>query len=71
MSFSENLRRARKQAGMNQTQLAEAIGSKQNDVSRWEKAEFTPKLKKWLRSVRCCMSPQMSCWRLELSSRRK
>lgn len=31
---------------MNQTQLAEAIGSKQNDVSRWEKAEFTPNIEK-------------------------
>ena len=57
MSFSENLRRARKQAGMNQTQLAEAIGSKQNDVIRWEKAEFTPNIEK---VVKICQVLQVS-----------
>lgn len=34
--MGEKLRKARQAAGMTQAQLAEAIGCKQKDVSRWE-----------------------------------
>lgn len=34
--MGEKLKAARQRAGMTQAQLAEAIGVKQKDVSRWE-----------------------------------
>lgn len=42
MSISENIKMARKNAGMTQKQLADAIGVYQKDISRWEKGERTP-----------------------------
>ncbi len=42
MSMQENIQRARKEAGMTQKQLADAIGVYQKDISRWEKGERTP-----------------------------
>lgn len=42
MSISENIKSARKNAGLTQKQLADAIGVYQKDISRWEKGERTP-----------------------------
>lgn len=42
MSISENIKRARKNAGLTQKQLADAIGVYPKDVSRWERGERTP-----------------------------
>lgn len=40
--MGEKLREARQRAGMTQAQLAEAIGCKQKDVSRWEAGQIEP-----------------------------
>lgn len=42
MNLGDNIKAARKAAGMTQTELAEAIGVYQKDISRWEKNELTP-----------------------------
>lgn len=42
MSFGEQLRLARKNAGMTQKQLADAIGAKHNSISNWEKGQNQP-----------------------------
>jgi len=36
MNFAQKLKRARLAAGLTQVELAEAIGSQQNRISRWE-----------------------------------
>jgi len=38
------LKEARQAAGLTQTQLADKIGKKQKDISRWENGERTPSL---------------------------
>ena len=40
--MGEKLKAARKAAGLTQAQLAEAIGCKQKDVSRWEAGQIEP-----------------------------
>lgn len=44
MSINENIKKARKAAGMTQKELAEMIGVYQKDISRWENGERTPNL---------------------------
>ena len=42
MNLGENIKEARKTAGVSQIVLAEKIGVTQKDVSRWERNERTP-----------------------------
>lgn len=42
MNLGENIKSARKAAGMTQGQLAEALGVYQKDISRWEKNVLIP-----------------------------
>ena len=44
MNIGENIRNARKAAGVSQKELAERLGAYQKDVSRWENGERTPSL---------------------------
>lgn len=44
MSISENIKAARKAAGISQKDLAERLGVYQKDISRWENGERTPTL---------------------------
>lgn len=56
--MGEKLRAARQRAGMTQTQLAEAIGVKQKDVSRWEAGQIEPGVlivKKMAQALGCSM----------------
>lgn len=45
MNINENIKNARKAAGITQKELAEAIGVRQKDISRWENGERTPNIK--------------------------
>lgn len=42
MSLGENLKKARKTAGMTQRELAACLQVYQKDISRWENDELTP-----------------------------
>lgn len=42
MNLGENLKRARKSAGVTQKELAERLQVYQKDISRWERNELTP-----------------------------
>lgn len=42
MNINENIKKARKAAGITQKELAEMIGVQQKDISRWENGERTP-----------------------------
>lgn len=42
-SFSERLKELREEAGLNQKQLAEVIGVRDNTISRWELGGNMPK----------------------------
>lgn len=42
MNLGENIRAARKKAGVTQRQLADKMGVYQKDVSRWENGEHAP-----------------------------
>lgn len=56
--MGEKLREARQRAGMTQAQLAEAIGCKQKDVSRWEAGQIEPgvlTVKKMAQALGCIM----------------
>lgn len=43
MTFGEVLKSQREAVGMTQTQLADAVGLKQSDISRWERDERIPR----------------------------
>ncbi|MBR5889114.1 MAG: helix-turn-helix transcriptional regulator [Akkermansia sp.] len=56
--MGEKLKQARQRAGMTQAQLAEAIGCKQKDVSRWEAGLIEPgvlTVKKMAQALGCSM----------------
>ena len=56
--MGEKLKQARQAAGMTQAQLAEAIGCKQKDVSRWEAGLIEPgvlTVKKMAQALGCSM----------------
>ncbi len=42
MNIGENIKNARKAAGISQKELAEQTGVYQKDISRWENGERTP-----------------------------
>lgn len=42
MNIGENIKNARKAAGISQKELAERTGVYQKDISRWENGERTP-----------------------------
>lgn len=44
MNLGENIKKARKAAGVTQKQLAERMGVYQKDVSRWENGEHAPSI---------------------------
>ena len=49
MSFTENLKKARKAAGVSQKELAERLQVYQKDISRWENGERTPSVEVFTR----------------------
>ena len=49
MSFTENLKKARKTAGVSQKELAERLQVYQKDMSRWENGERTPSVEVFTR----------------------
>lgn len=56
--MGEKLRAARQAAGMTQTQLADAVGCYQKDISRWEAGTHEPgaqTLKKLAKALSCSM----------------
>ncbi len=44
MNIYENIKNARKRAGLTQTELATAIGVTQKEISRWETGTRTPQV---------------------------
>lgn len=42
MNLGENIKKARKNAGVTQKELADRVGVYQKDVSRWETGEVIP-----------------------------
>lgn len=42
MNIHENIKKARKAAGITQKELAQIMGVHQKDISRWENGERTP-----------------------------
>lgn len=44
MNIYENIKTARKKAGLTQTELATAIGVTQKEISRWETGTRTPQV---------------------------
>lgn len=44
MNIHENIKNARKAAGITQKELAAIIGVYQKDISRWENGERTPSI---------------------------
>ncbi len=44
MNINENIKNARKAAGITQKELAEVLGVYQKDISRWENGERTPSI---------------------------
>ena len=44
MNINENIKKARKAAGITQKELAKIIGVHQKDISRWENGERTPSI---------------------------
>lgn len=56
--MGEKLRAARLAAGLSQAQLAEAVGCRQKDISRWESGLHEPgagTLKKMAQALGCSM----------------
>lgn len=56
--MGEKLKRARQTAGMTQKQLADALGCRVKDVSRWENGHVEPgalTLKKMAQALGCSM----------------
>lgn len=43
-AIAENLRDARRERGLTQVQVAEAIGAAQDQVSKWERGVVTPSM---------------------------
>ena len=43
MNLGENIRKARKAAGVSQSELAERLQVHQKDISRWENGAHAPK----------------------------
>lgn len=52
MSLGENIKLARKAAGVTQKELADRIGVYQKDVSRWERDELSPNTKTFAKICR-------------------
>jgi transcriptional regulator with XRE-family HTH domain len=52
MNINENIKRARKEAGLSQKELAERLQVYQKDISRWENGERTPSLEAFARICR-------------------
>lgn len=57
MNIHENIRNARKSAGITQNELAARIGVRQKDISRWETGERTPSIETF---VDICKALQVS-----------
>ena len=56
--MGENLKQARQAAGMTQKQLADALGCKVKDISRWENGHVEPgvlTVKKMAQALGCSM----------------
>jgi transcriptional regulator with XRE-family HTH domain len=52
--LGEVLRLARAEAGLTQTQLADAVGTTQSAISRWEHGDDTPRLDSFGRIMSAC-----------------
>lgn len=57
MNIHENIKKARKTAGITQKELAQRIGVRQKDISRWENGERTPGIESL---VSICMALKVS-----------
>lgn len=53
MRFGDKLEKLRAERGLSQEELAIALGTKQQQISRWEKAKNPPKLHYLLLMARC------------------
>lgn len=54
MAISNAIRQVRIKAGLSQSQLAEKIGVKQKDISRWETGARKPKLETLQKIANAC-----------------
>lgn len=54
LSPAQLIRDVRAEAGLTQTALAQAIGTKQSVISRWERGDDTPRLDSIVRILRAC-----------------
>lgn len=54
MSGGELIRRARRQAGLTQAQLARRMGTSQSVLVRWERGQRSPTFDTVLKAVRAC-----------------
>lgn len=52
MDIGQNMRKARKAAGISQKDLAERLQVYQKDISRWENGERTPSVEAFTRYCR-------------------
>ena len=52
MSIQENLKKARKTAGVSQKELAERLQVYQKDIRRWENGERTPSIEMFAKICR-------------------
>lgn len=52
ITVGENIRKARKAAGVSQAELAERLQVHQKDISRWESGFYTPTLNVFTRICR-------------------
>ena len=58
METADKIKAARRKAGLTQVQLAEAVGCKQKDISRWESGVYVPTIKTWTpiaQTLKCSM----------------
>ena len=49
MNLGENIKKARKKAGISQVELAERLKVYQKDISRWENGIYTPSIEMFTR----------------------
>ena len=71
MNLGENIREARKAAGVTQKELAEYLDVYQKDISRWENGEQIPNAITFAKSVRRLERQQIKSWNYKNEKRVK